>query len=140
MAMQGPFVWQGQLESEGRVLFGSRWFSLFTGSRQLTVTHDGLQIGNGPIVPFDHVTAVSTSRGKLTVFYTPLADQRLNPFERKSGQKRLLLGLSRLGGVRPEDLAVWLLKLKGGPMTNIDVELGSMARVFRIRDQDEPAT
>jgi hypothetical protein len=29
---------------------------------------------------------------------------------------------------------VWLLKLKGGPMTEIDVELGGVARVFRIRD------
>jgi hypothetical protein len=134
MAMQGPFVWQGQLESEGRVLFGSRWFSLFTGSGQLTVTHDGLLMGKGPVVPFDHVTAVSTSRGKLSVYYDPLPDQRLNPFERRSGQKRLVLGLPRLGSVRPEDLAVWLLKLKGGPMTEIDVELGGVARMFRIRD------
>ena len=68
MAMQGPFVWQGQLESEGRVVFGSRWFSLFTGSGQLTVTHDGLLMGKGPVVPFDHITAVSTSRGKLSVY------------------------------------------------------------------------
>lgn len=140
MAMQGPFVWQGQLESQGRVLFGSRWFSLFTGSGRLTVTHDGLLMGKGPVVPFDHVTAVSTSRGKLTVFYAPLPDQRLTAFERKGGQKRLILGLPRLGGVRPEDLAVWLLKLKGGPMTQIDVELGGLARVFRIRDQDESPT
>jgi hypothetical protein len=133
MAMQGPFVWQGQLESEGRVVFGSRWFSLFTGSGQLTVTHEGVLMGKGPLVPFDHVTAVSTARGRLTVYYTPLPDQRLNPIERRSGQKRLVLGLSRLGSVRPEDLAVWLLKLKGGPMTEIDVELGGMARVFKIR-------
>jgi hypothetical protein len=134
MAMQGPFVWQGQLESEGRVVFGSRWFSLFTGSGQMTVTHDGVLMGKGPVVPFDHVTAVSTARGRLTVYYSPLPDQRLNPIERKSGQKRLVLGLSRLGSVRPEDLAVWLLKLKGGPMTEIDVELGGMARVFKIRE------
>jgi hypothetical protein len=134
MAMQGPFVWQGQLESEGRVVFGSRWFSLFTGSGQMTVTHDGVLLGKGPVVPFDHVTAVSTARGRLTVYYSPLPDQRLNPIERKSGQKRLVLGLSRLGSVRPEDLAVWLLKLKGGPMTEIDVELGGMARVFKIRE------
>ena len=133
MAMQGPFVWQGRLESEGRVAFGSRWFSLFTGSGQLTVTHDGVTMGKGPLVPFDRITAVSTARGRLTVYYTPLPDQKLNPLERKSGQKRLLLGLSRLGSVRPEDLAVWLLKLKGGPMTEIDVELGGMARVFKIR-------
>jgi len=134
MAMQGPFVWQGQLESEGQVVFGSRWFSLFTGSGQLTVTHEGLLMGRGPVVPFEHVTAVSTARGRLTVYYSPLPDQRLNPIERKSGQKRLLLGLSRLGSVRPEDLAVWLLKLKGGPMTDIDVELGGLARVFKIRE------
>jgi hypothetical protein len=133
MAIRGPFVWQGRLESEGRVMFGSRWFSLFTGSGQMAVTHEGLQMGKGPVVPHDHVTAVSTSRGKLTVYYTPLPGQRLSPFERRSGQKRLLLGLSRLGSVRPEDLAVWLLKLKGGPMTEIDVELGGMARVFKIR-------
>ena len=139
MAMQGPFVWQGRLESEGRVVFGSRWFSLFTGSGQMTVTHEGLQMAKGPVVPFDLVTAVSTARGRMTVYYTPLPDQRLNPFERKSGQKRLLLGLSRLGSVRPEDLAVWLLKLKGGPMTEIDVDLGGMARVFRIRGQGESA-
>jgi len=134
MAMQGPFVWQGRLESEGKVVFGSRWFSLLTGSGQLTVTHEGLQMGKGPVVPFDRVTAVSTARSKLTAYYTPLDDQRLNVLERKSGQKRLLLGLPRLGSVRAEDLAVWLLKLKGGPMTRIDVELGGMARVFRIRD------
>jgi hypothetical protein len=91
-------------------------------------------MGKGPVVPFDHVTAVSTARGRLTVYYSPLPDQRLNPIERKSGQKRLVLGLSRLGSVRPEDLAVWLLKLKGGPMTEIDVELGGMARVFKIRE------
>jgi hypothetical protein len=137
MALPGPFIWQGRLESEGRVVFGSRWFSLFTGSGQLTVTHEGLLMGKGPVVPFDRVTAVSTSRGKLTAYYTPGPGQRLNPLERRSGQKRLLLGLPRLGSVRPEDLAVWLLKLKGGPMTEIDVELGGMARVFRIRDQGD---
>jgi hypothetical protein len=75
----------------------------------------------------------------MTDYYTPLPDQRLNPFERKSAQKRLLLGLSRLGSVRPEDLAVWLLKLKGGPMTEIDVDLGGIARVFKIRGQGESA-
>jgi hypothetical protein len=134
VAIQGPFHWQGRLESEGRVVFGSRWFSLFTGSRQLTVTHDGLLMGKGPTVPFDRITAVGTGRGRLTVFHIPLPDQRMSLVERRSGQKRLVLGLSRLGSVRPEDLAVWLLKLKGGPMTQIDVELGGVSRIWRIRE------
>jgi hypothetical protein len=134
VATQGPFHWQGRLESEGRVVFGSRWFSLFTGSGQLTVTHDGLLMGKRPVVPFDRITAVSTARGRLTVFYTPLPDQRMSLVERRSGQKRLLLGLPTFGSVRPEDLAVWLLKLKGGPMTEIDVDLGGMSRVWRIRE------
>jgi hypothetical protein len=34
---------------------------------------------------------------------------------------------------------VWLLKLKGGPMTEIDVDLGGIARVFKIRGQGESA-
>jgi hypothetical protein len=131
---QGPFNWQGRLESEGRVVFGSRWFSLFTGSGQMTVTHEGLLMGKRPVVAFDRIVAVSTARGRLTVFYTPLPDQRMSLVERRSGEKRLLLGLPRLGSVRAEDLAVWLLKLKGGPMTQIEVDLSGVSRVWRIRE------
>jgi hypothetical protein len=132
--MQGPFVWQGRLESEGRVVFGSRWFSLFTGSGQMTVTHDGVLMGRRPVVAFERITAVGTGRGRLTVFYTPLPDERMSVVERRRGLKQLVLGLPRLGSVRPDDLAVWLLKLVGGPMAEIEAEPGrtGVGRVYRV--------
>jgi hypothetical protein len=130
MATQGPFDWQGRLESEGEVVFGGRM------SGRLAVTHDGLRRGSGPNVAFDRLVAVSTARQRLTIFYTPLPGERMSMFERRTGQKRLLIALSRWGSVRADDLAVWLLKLKGGPMAEIDTKLGGagVARVYRIRE------
>jgi hypothetical protein len=120
-------------------LVGCAWYlarAALTGSGQLTVTGDGVRMGTGPTVTWDRLVAVATARERVTVFYDPLPDERLTPFERRTGQKRLLLALSRWGPVRSDDLAVWLLKLKGGPMAEIDSRLGGagMARVYRIRD------
>ena len=134
MAMQGTFDWQGRLESEGSVAFGSRWFSWLTGSRQLVVTHEGVRLGKGPVVGFDRIAAVSTSRGRLTVHYTPLPEERMNRIERRSGQKRLVLVLPRMGSVRADDLAVWLLKLKGGPMADIETRPTGVARIHQLRE------
>jgi len=136
MAVQGPFEWQGRLESEGEVVFGSRWSAAFTGSGQLSVTHDGVRLGTRPLVPFDRLTAVATSGQRLTVFHLPGPDDRLGRFERRSGQKRMLVKLSRWGPVRASDLAVWLLKLKGGPLADVETTLGGagIARVYRLRE------
>jgi hypothetical protein len=136
MAMQGPFDWQGRLESEGEVVFGGGRLSWLMGSGRLTVTHDGVRMGSGSTLTFDRLVAVATSRQRLSVFYVPLPDDRLNAFERRSGQKRMMLALSRWGQVRVDDLAVWLLKLKGGPATEIDSRLGGAgaARVYRIHE------
>jgi hypothetical protein len=135
MAAQGPFDWQARLERDGRVEFGSRYFAWLTGSRQLTVTHEGVRLGGGPEVDLDRIVAVSTSRGRLTVHYLPLPDDRMNRIERRSGQKRLVLVLPRWGSVRADDLAVWLLKVKGGPMAEVDSKLGGagVARVYQLR-------
>lgn len=130
MAAQGAFDWQGRLESDGEVVFGGRL------SGRLTVTHDGVRMGSGSRIGFDRVVAVSTARQRLTIFYAPLPGDRMNPFERRTGQKRLLLALSRWGPVRADDLAVWLLKLKGGPAAEVDTQLGGagVARIYRIRE------
>lgn len=136
MAKQGAFDWQGRLEADGAVVFGSRWSSWLTGSAPLTVSHDGVRKGNGPTVALDRLVAVSTARDRLTIFYAPLPGERMNPFERRAGQKRMLVALSRWGGVRADDLAVWLLKLKGGPLAEVDTKLGGagVARVYRLRE------
>jgi hypothetical protein len=130
MATQGSFDWQGRLASDGEVVFGGRL------SGRLIVTRDGVRRGSAATIAFDRFVAVGTSRQRLTIFYAPLPGERMNPFERRSGQKRLLIVLSRWGSVRADDLAVWLLKLKGGPMAEIDTKLGGagVARVHRIRE------
>jgi hypothetical protein len=135
MTTQGSFDWQGRLESDGVVVFGSRWFSWLAGSGQLTVTHVGVRLGRRPVTSFDRIAAVSTTRRRLTFFYTPRAEERMNPFERRTGQKRLLFALPRWSSVRADDLAVWVLKLKGGPMAEIDTKVAGagMARVHRLR-------
>jgi hypothetical protein len=136
MAMQGPFDWQGRLESEGQVVFGNRWLGVVTGSGPLTVARDGLRMGRRPVVTLDRVTAVGAAPRRLTVFYRPLTGERMNLFERRAGQKRMVLALSRWGPVRADDLAVWLLKLKGGPTAEVDSKLGGAgyARVYQLRD------
>jgi hypothetical protein len=136
MAVQGPFDWQGRLESEAAVVFGTSWVPGPLGGRgQLTVTHDGVRLGAGPVLGFDRIVAVGTAGHRLTVFYAPLPEDRLSSFERRTGQKRLLLALSRFGQVRADDLAVWLLRLTGGPVAEIDSRPGGggVARVYRIR-------
>lgn len=167
---QGPFDWQGRLESQGRVSFGpSRAFSglLFTvaiaalvgflveivadgpalwsafgtlalaacalttgraallGAAELTVTHEGFRMGRGDVVPFDRLSAVTILRRTMTLRYATA-----------SGEKRLIVSLPRLGAYRPGDLAVWLLKLKGGPSAEVVVdERTGISRVFRLRDE-----
>jgi hypothetical protein len=167
---QGPFDWQGRLESQGRVSFGpSRVFSglllgvaivallgflveiardgpalwsvfgtlvlaacalttgraALLGAAELTVTHDGFRLGRGDVVPFDRLTAVAVLRRTMTLRYAA-----------SSGEKRLVVSLPRLGAFRPGDLAVWLLKLKGGPSAQVVVdERAGLSRVFRLRDE-----
>ena len=132
MVTQGPFDWQGRLESEGEVAFGSRWWP---GSGRLSVTREGFRTGSRPVIAFDRIVAVGTAGGRLTVIYTPSTGERLNALERRSGHKSVIITLSRWGQVRSDDLAVWLLKLKGGPLADVESRAGGggVARVYRIR-------
>jgi hypothetical protein len=168
--VQGPFDWQGRLETEGSVSFGpSRVFSglLFAvaiaalagflveivgdgpapwslfgalvlvacalttgraailGAAELTVTHDGFRMGRGDVVPFDRLSVVTVLRRNLTLRYAG-----------PTGAKRLIVSLPRLGAYRPDDLAVWLLKLKGGPSAEVVVdERAGISRSYRLRDE-----
>ena len=124
----GFLVWVAAAAYAGRA-----WV---TRSGQLRVTRDGLGLGTRPTVPFARLVAVSTSRSNLTVHYLALPDERLVAQQRRSGQKSFFVSLGRWGSVRPDDLAVWLLKLKGGPMAEVDSRLrgAGMARVFHLRD------
>jgi hypothetical protein len=177
---QGPFDWQGRLESEGSVTFGpSRWFSwlllvvaivallgfgyavvtdgptvwavigavllaacvVYTGrttlmgTGDLTVTRDGFRTGRGPVIAFDRLAAVATVRTNLTIHYAPLPGQRLTGRQRTTGQKAWYLSLPRWSSMNPDDLAVWLLKLKGGPTAEVDAQVrAGISRVFRLRD------
>jgi hypothetical protein len=167
---QGPFDWQGKLESDGRVTIGpSRWFSgvlfavaiaaivgflveivldgpalwslfglvvlaacalstgraTFRGAGELTVTHEGFHLGRGPVVPFERLGAVSILRRRMMLHYlAPSAT---------SGQKRMAVSLPRLAPFHPDDFAVWLLKLKGGPTASIVMDdRTGLSRVFRL--------
>lgn len=167
---QGPFDWQGRLESEGSVSFGpARWTSwvMFTvavvallgllyavvtdpavwslvgvlllaacsvatgraallGTSRLTVTHEGFAAGRHAVVPFDRLGAVSISRRNLTVHY----------LARPTRQRMMIVTLPRFGAFHPDDLAVWMLKLKGGPSADVVEDATSgVSRVFRLREQ-----
>ncbi len=176
---QGPFDWQGRLESDGSVTFGPhRWTSwlMFTvavvallgflysvvvdgpalwsvigavvvaacavvtgraalwGTTELTVTHDGFRMGRGPVVPFDRLGAVSVSRRNVTLHYAAAPGERLIGRQRASGQKLMIVALPRFGAFHPDDLAVWLLKLNGGPAAEVVEDTrGGLSRVFRLR-------
>jgi hypothetical protein len=166
---QGPFDWQGRLESDGSVTFGpGRWSSwvllgvavlalLFfayavvsdgpalwsvlgvavlaacavvtgraavLGTSRLTITHDGFGLGGQEPVAFDRLGAVAIARRNLTIHY------RSEP----TGQKRMMVALPRFGPFHPDDLAVWLLKLKGGPAADVVEQKQPLGRVFQLRD------
>lgn len=169
---QGPFDWQGRLESTGTVTFGpARWSSwllcgvavvalaglllaLVTdgpavwsvvatlvvagcavvtgraaawGSNQLTVTHDGFRMGRGTTVPFGRLGAVAVGRRALTLHYATSPEER-------GRQRRMLVSLPRFAAFHPDDLAVWLLKLRGGPAAEVVEDTGSgLSRVFRLK-------
>ena len=51
-------------------------------------------------------------------------------------QKVMIVSLPRFGAFHPDDLAVWLLKLKGGPAAEVVADASSgVSRVFRLRGQ-----
>ena len=167
---QGPFDWQGRLESVGSVSFGpARWTSwlmlgvavvalilflyaavtdpavwsvvgvlLLTactvatgraallGTSRLTITREGFRTGRRTAVPFDRLGAVSISRRNVTVHY----------LAQPTRQKLMIVSLPRFGAFHPDDLAVWLLKLKGGPAAEVVADTSSgVSRVFRLREQ-----
>jgi len=178
---QGPFDWQGRLESEGSVTFGPhRWYSwamfavadvallgfLYSlvvdgpaawsvigalvvaacavvtgraalwGTTTLTVTHDGFRMGRHPEVTFDRLGAVSISRRNLSLHFAASPGERLVGRQRASGQKLMIVALPRFGSFHPDDLAVWLLKLRGGPTADVvEDSRGGLSRVFRLRGQ-----
>jgi hypothetical protein len=178
---QGPFDWQGRLESEGSVTFGPHgWYSwamfavadvallgfLYSlvvdgpaawsvigalvvaacavvtgraalwGTTTLTVTHDGFRMGRRPQVPFDRLGAVSISRRNLSLHYAASPGERLVGRQRATGQKLMIVALPRFGSFHPDDLAVWLLKLRGGPAADVvEDSRGGLSRVFRLRGQ-----
>lgn len=178
---QGPFDWQGRLESEGSVTFGphrwSSWLMLTVavvallgllyswvadgpavwsvigvlvvaacavvtgraaiwGTTELTVTHDGFGMGRGPTVPFDRLGAVSISRRNVSLHYAAPPDERPQGPSRAGRQKLMIVALPRFGSFHPDDLAVWLLKLRGGPAAEVVEDTSSgVSRVFRLRGQ-----
>lgn len=101
------------------------------GTAELTVTHEGFRLGRGPVVPFGRLGAVTILRRNLTLHYAVPG----------AGQKRMIVSLPRFGAYHPDDLAVWLLKLKGGPAADVVLdERGALSRVFRLREdiRDQP--
>jgi hypothetical protein len=95
------------------------------GASELTITHEGFRMGRGPVVPFASLGAVSILRRNMTLLY-------LAP---GTGQKRMIVSLPRLAAYHPADLAVWLLKLKGGPAADVVVDdRTGISRVFRLRE------
>ncbi|HEY3529265.1 MAG TPA: hypothetical protein VGK78_08950 [Nocardioides sp.] len=94
------------------------------GTSELTVTHEGFRMGRGPVVPFARLGAITLLRRNLTLLYAVPG----------VGQKRMIVSLPRLASYHPADLAVWLLKLKGGPSADVVVdERSGISRVFRLR-------
>jgi hypothetical protein len=131
---QGPFDWQGRLESDGEVTFGSSM--PLTGGR-LTVTHEGLQVGRGPVVDVARLRSVAIARQTLTISYDALPDEQLRGRDRSTGQRLMRVSLPRFGPFHPDDLAVWLLKLKGGPAADVVEQKQPLGRVFQLRS-DRP--
>ena len=95
------------------------------GAAELRVTHEGFRMGQGPVVPFARLGAVTILRRNLTLHYAVPG----------AGQKRMIVSLPRLRAYHPDDLAVWLLKLKGGPAAHVVLdERAGISRVFRLRE------
>lgn len=46
----------------------------------------------------------------------------------------MIVTLPRLGSFHPDDLAIWLLKLKSGPTAEVTEERTGISRVFRVHD------
>ncbi|HEX4471823.1 MAG TPA: hypothetical protein VH085_07635, partial [Nocardioides sp.] len=96
----------------------------------------------GPVVAFDRLTAISTSRTNLTLHWTQPSDPPSHqPSARRPGrlrgrgQKAWILSLPRWTPVDPDGLATWLFKLKGGPMAEVDsVARAGISRVYRLRE------
>jgi hypothetical protein len=130
VASGGPAVWSviGVLVMGACAVLTAR--SALLGSGELRVTHEGVRMGRGPVVAFDRVAAIGVARQHLTVHYATSPGGR-----RPGGQKRMIVTLSRLGSFHPDDLAVWLLKLKGGPSADVVEEPRvGISRVFRLRE------
>lgn len=121
----GPAVWSvvGTLVLAAAAVTMGR--AALLGAAELTVSHEGFRMGRGPVVPFQRLAAVTVLRRNLTLLHaTP-----------SSRLKRSIVSLPRLGAFHPDDVAVWLLKLKGGPAADVVVSEGrGPSRVFRLRD------
>ncbi len=126
LVADGPAPWSvfGTLVLAAAALTTGR--AALLGAAELTVTHDGFRMGRGTVVPFERLAAVTILRRNMTLLYaTP-----------PSGQKRSIVSLPRLGAFHPDDVAIWLLKLKGGPSADVVVSArGGLSRVFRLRDE-----
>jgi hypothetical protein len=142
----GPAVWStiGFVLLAACLVYAARTAVL--GGADLTVTHEGFQPGRGPVVDFDRLTAISTSRTNLTLHWTaPSGEPSAQPSDQPSarrpgrlrgrGQKAWILSLPRWTPVDPDGLATWLFKLKGGPMAEVDsVARAGISRVYRLRE------
>jgi hypothetical protein len=121
----GPALWSlfGLLVLAACALTTGR--ATLLGAAELTVTHDGFRMGRGEVVPFARLSAITILRRNMTLRYAAA-----------TGERRLVISLPRLGSYRPGDLAVWLLKLKGGPSAEVVVDDRSgFSRVYRLRDE-----
>ena len=95
--------------------------SLLVGGPGLTVACDGIHPARGPVVPFDHVTAVAARGRTLTIDHRPVEGQRLGGRQQRRGIAQTTASLSPVGGARAGDLAMWLFQLQGGPDARVDV-------------------
>jgi hypothetical protein len=132
----GPAVWSviGALLMAACAVATGR--AAVLGTAELTVTHDGFRMGRRPPVPFDRLGAVAISRRNLTLHYAAMPGERLLGRQQDTGQKRMVVTIPRFGSFHPDDLAVWLLKLKGGPTADVVEDVsGGISRVFRLRLQ-----
>jgi hypothetical protein len=135
LVANGPAVWSliGFVVLAGCAVYAVR--TAFLGGSDLTVTHDGFRPGRGAVVGFDRLAAVSTSRTNLTLHWAATPGRRTLGRRRGAGQTAWILSLPRWTTVDPDGLAVWLFKLKGGPMAEVDSQARTgISRVYRLRE------
>jgi hypothetical protein len=124
----GPATWSvvGTLVLAACAVVAGR--AALLGTSELEITHDGFRTGRHPVVPFDRLGAVAIARRNLTLHYAAQPGERLIGRQRTTGQKMMIVTLPRLGSFHPDDLAIWLLKLKSGPTAEVTEERTGISR------------